>query len=105
MPYIKPYIFKTVAGVRIAIVGFVTPGIPRWEIPAHYKGYEFENIVEAAQRVIPEVRKQADLVVVIMHSGLGRDPDASAGNISKVRGNSRRKLQPWSWLSRCPELT
>ncbi len=78
-PVFKPYIFKTVAGVRIAIVGFVTPGIPRWEIPAHYKGYEFENIVEAAQRVIPEVHKQADLVVVIMHSGLGRDPKSTSG--------------------------
>ena len=79
VPFIKPYIFKTVAGVRIAIVGFVTPGIPRWEIPAHYKGYEFENIVQAAQSVIPEVRKQADLVVVIMHSGLGRDPKGASG--------------------------
>ncbi len=72
--YFQPYIFKNVAGVRVAIVGFVTPGVPRWEIPAHYKGYEFEQIVESARRVIPEVRKQADLVVVIAHSGLGRDP-------------------------------
>jgi len=73
VPYIRPYVIKTIAGVRIAIVGFVTPGVPRWEIPAHYEGYTFEPIVEAAQRVIPEIRKQADLVVVIMHSGLGRD--------------------------------
>jgi len=73
-PYFKPYIMKRVEGVRVAIVGFVTPGIPRWEIPAHYKGYEFEPIVDSAKTVIPEVRKQADLVVVIMHSGLDRDP-------------------------------
>ncbi len=74
VPYIRPYIIKTIAGVRVGIVGFVTPGVPRWEIPAHYKGYTFEPIVDAAKRVIPEVRKQADLVVVIMHSGLDRDP-------------------------------
>ncbi len=74
--YFQPYIFKTVSGVRIAIVGFVTPGVPRWEIPANYKGYQFESIVEAATRVIPEVRKRADLVVVIAHSGLGPDPEA-----------------------------
>jgi 2',3'-cyclic-nucleotide 2'-phosphodiesterase / 3'-nucleotidase len=71
---IRPYIIKNVGSVRIAIVGFVTPGVPRWEIPDHYRGYEFEPIVEAAQRVIPEVHKLADLVVVIMHSGLDRDP-------------------------------
>ncbi len=69
-----PYIIKKVDGVRVGIVGFVTPGVPRWEIPANYHGYEFENIVAAAKRVIPEVRKQADLVVVIAHSGLERDP-------------------------------
>ena len=73
--YIRPYIIKTVAGVRVGIVGFVTPGVPRWEIPEHYRGYKFEPIVEAAQRVIPRVRKQVDLLVVIMHSGLDRDPE------------------------------
>ncbi|MGB0036591.1 MAG: 5'-nucleotidase C-terminal domain-containing protein [Candidatus Acidiferrales bacterium] len=78
VPYIRPFIIKIVKGVRIGIVGFVTPGIPRWEIPAHYKGYEFEQIVDAGKRVIPEVRKQVDLLVVIMHSGLGRNPATGA---------------------------
>jgi 2',3'-cyclic-nucleotide 2'-phosphodiesterase/3'-nucleotidase len=73
--YFRPYIIKTVGGVRVAIVGFVTPGVPRWEVPANYRGYQFEPIVESAQRVIPEVRKQADLVVVLAHSGLGPDPE------------------------------
>ncbi|HEV8385458.1 MAG TPA: 5'-nucleotidase C-terminal domain-containing protein, partial [Candidatus Acidoferrales bacterium] len=69
-----PYIIRNVGGVRVAIVGFVTPGVPRWEIPANYKGYQFELIPDAARRVIPEVRKKADVVVVIAHSGLERDP-------------------------------
>jgi 2',3'-cyclic-nucleotide 2'-phosphodiesterase / 3'-nucleotidase len=72
--FIRPYIIKNVGGVRVGIVGFVTPGVPRWEIPEHYRGYEFEPIVDAAKRVIPLVRKQVDLLVVIMHSGLDRDP-------------------------------
>lgn len=71
--YIQPYIIKKISGIRVGIVGFVTPDVPRWEIPAHYSGYTFEPIVEAAQRVIPEVRAKADLVVVIMHSGLDRN--------------------------------
>jgi 2',3'-cyclic-nucleotide 2'-phosphodiesterase/3'-nucleotidase len=72
--YLAPYIVKEVGSVRVAIVGFTTPGIPRWEMPENYRGYEFEPIVAAAQRVIPLVRPQADLVVAILHSGLGRDP-------------------------------
>jgi 2',3'-cyclic-nucleotide 2'-phosphodiesterase/3'-nucleotidase len=74
VPYFRPYIIKNVKGVRIGIVGFVTPGIPQWEIPAHYKGYQFERIVSAAKRVIPQLRPQVDLLVVIMHSGFVRDP-------------------------------
>lgn len=72
--YIQPYIIKKVSGIRVGIVGFVTPGVPRWEIPAHYAGYTFEPIVDAAKRVIPEVRAKCDLLVVIMHSGLDRNP-------------------------------
>ena len=72
--YIQPYIIKKVSGFRVGIVGFVTPGVPRWEIPAHYAGYTFEPIVDAAKRVIPEVRAKSDLVVVIVHSGLDRNP-------------------------------
>lgn len=72
--YIQPYVIKTISGIRVGIVGFVTPAVPRWEIPAHYAGYDFEPIVDAAKRVIPEVRAKSDLVVVIMHSGLDRNP-------------------------------
>lgn len=70
----EPYIIKEIAGVRVAIVGFVTPAIPHVELPANYRGYEFEPIVDAARRVIPEVRKRADMVVVLAHSGLAPVP-------------------------------
>lgn len=72
--HFQPYIIKELEGVKVGIVGFITPGVPRWEIPAHYRGYSFKQIVETAKRVIPEVRKKVDLLVVIAHSGLERDP-------------------------------
>jgi len=72
--HFEPYIIKRIAGVRVAIVGFTTPVIPQWEIASHYAGYQFETIVQAARRVIPEARKHADIVVVLAHSGLGPDP-------------------------------
>jgi 2',3'-cyclic-nucleotide 2'-phosphodiesterase/3'-nucleotidase len=84
-----PYVIKNMAGVRVGMVGFVTPGVPRWEIPAHYRGYEFEQIVDAARRVIPEVRKKADLVVVIAHSGLGPDPESGqAASADEIAGEN-----------------
>jgi len=73
--YIAPYTILTVDGVRVAIVGFVTPGVLRWELPENYQGYEFRPILDAAKEIIPEARKKSDLLVVIMHSGIDHDPD------------------------------
>jgi len=78
VPYFQPYMIKKVGGVRVGIVGFVTPGVPHWEIPSHYRGYTFEPIVDAARRVIPEVRAKCDVLVVILHSGLDRNPKTGA---------------------------
>jgi len=78
VPYVKPYIIKKIDGVRVGIVGFVTPGVTRWEIPANYRGYTFEPIVETARKIIPEVRAKCDLLVVILHSGLDRNPKTGA---------------------------
>ncbi len=87
--YFRPYIIKNVAGVRVGIVGFITPGVPRWELPENYRGYQFEPIVEAAKRVIPDVRKRVDLVVVIAHSGLGPDPETGqAGPADEIAGEN-----------------
>lgn len=97
--YFAPYIVKEVGSVRVAIVGFTTPGIPRWEMPENYRGYEFEPIVAAAQRVIPLVRPQADLVVAILHSGLGRDPVTG-----RPVGNTPEENVAWDLAEQVPGI-
>lgn len=63
----------TVAGVRILVVGFTTPWIPRWEEPENYQGLRFLDIVDTARTLIPKLKAQthADVVVALLHSGLG----------------------------------
>lgn len=68
-----PYVIRTVAGVRVAILGMVTPAIPNWEVRAHYRGYRFRGLVETARRYVPGLRRRADVVLLLVHSGLGRD--------------------------------
>lgn len=97
--YIPPYIVKEAGRARVAIVGFTTPGIPRWEMPENYQGYAFEPIVEAAQRVIPLVRRQADLVVAIVHSGLGRDPQTG-----RVVGDTPGENAAWDLAEQVPGI-
>ena len=83
---IEPYVIRNLADVRVGIVGFVTPGVPEWELPENYRGYEFEGIVHAARRVIPEVRAKSDLVVVIIHSGFEGQPSALQALAESVPG-------------------
>ena len=74
-PHYKPYIVKEVAGVRVGILGFTTPGVPHWDNPPNYAGLEFREPVAEARKWVPILREQerADVVVVAMHMGLGED--------------------------------
>jgi 2',3'-cyclic-nucleotide 2'-phosphodiesterase/3'-nucleotidase len=75
----EPYVVKTVAGVKIAIVGITTPAIPGWEKPENIGAYRFESPVEALKRNVEYLRahEHPDLIVVAAHSGLGRDLDTN----------------------------
>lgn len=63
----------TVAGLRVALVGFTTPRIPAMTEPGNYAGLRFRDIVAVAREVVPRLREKekADLVVALVHAGLG----------------------------------
>jgi 2',3'-cyclic-nucleotide 2'-phosphodiesterase/3'-nucleotidase len=68
---IQPFILKEVAGIKIAIIGLTTPGMPFWFLPRLMKGMEFQDPVEAARRAIRQARSLgADAVVLAGHMGL-----------------------------------
>ena len=71
----KPYIIKDVSGVKIAIIGLTTPGIPNWDNPPNYAGLEFHEPVAEARKWVTEVRtkEKADVVVIAMHMGIEED--------------------------------
>ena len=70
-----PYVVKTINGVKVAIIGLTTPGVPSWEEPDHYRGYQFESGVTATQRALADLKTthKPDVVIVVAHSGLGSD--------------------------------
>jgi len=70
------YVSKTVAGVKIAVIGVTTPLIPEWESEEHYRGYRFESGVDAVRHTVAELREREhpDIVIVAAHAGLDGDP-------------------------------
>lgn len=71
-PYFEPYKIFERGGMRIAVVGFITPAIPQW-LPKHlWEGMRFDDIIESAKVWIPKIQKleQPDLMIAMLHSGL-----------------------------------
>jgi 2',3'-cyclic-nucleotide 2'-phosphodiesterase/3'-nucleotidase len=75
--YFTPYIVKTVAGVKVGILGLTTKNIPNWEVPATIKGLVFKDTVEEAQKWVKVLKdtEKVDLVVLLAHEGFENDID------------------------------
>ncbi|MBS1825342.1 MAG: 5'-nucleotidase C-terminal domain-containing protein [Acidobacteria bacterium] len=81
-----PYILKTMAGVKVAIIGFTTPAVPTWEKPENYKGLRFLDGVESLTKTVAELqaKHKPDLIVVASHAGLDRDLKTGAVRIGET---------------------
>ncbi|WP_251713171.1 bifunctional metallophosphatase/5'-nucleotidase [Lactococcus ileimucosae] len=60
-------------GVKIAVLGLLTQYIPHWEQPKTIKGLTFKSIVETAKKYLPQLREEADVVIVAYHGGFERN--------------------------------
>jgi 2',3'-cyclic-nucleotide 2'-phosphodiesterase/3'-nucleotidase len=76
----EPYVVKTVAGVRVAVIGVTTVSVPSWEPAENFRGLRFTDAVGAVRRSVAEIRRKgsADVVLVAAHTGIDRDPATSA---------------------------
>ena len=77
------YMVKTVDGIKVAIIGITTPGVPSWEKPENYKGYTFDSGAKAVERAVAELRRgeKPDLTVVAAHAGLESEGQVPGENM------------------------
>ncbi|MCU0460426.1 MAG: bifunctional metallophosphatase/5'-nucleotidase [Bacteroidales bacterium] len=77
-PYFTPFVIIEKNNIRIAVLGLITPAVPTWLPEKLYSGIEFMDMVETAQKWMPEILKQnPDLVVGLFHSGWDRNEGGS----------------------------
>jgi len=71
-PYFQPYTMLYRSGVRIAIIGFITPAIPHWIPEAVWHDMKFEDIKESADKWIAKVKREEnpDFIIGLLHSGM-----------------------------------
>ena len=95
LPYLKPYTMFMRDGVKIAVIGLLTPTIPCWLNEKQYAGLTFENMVVSAKKWVKHVKdvEHADLTIGLFHSGKegglvldNNEEDASARVAREVPG-------------------
>lgn len=70
-PYVKPYLILNREGVKVAVLGMITPAIPNWLTENLWSGLKFENMVTNARKWVKYLQEneKTDVIIGLFHSG------------------------------------
>lgn len=70
-PFVKPYIILERDGVKIAVMGLITPAIPNWLENELWSGLRFDDMLTSARywMGVIKTREKPDVIVGLFHSG------------------------------------
>lgn len=90
-PYFKPYTIIHRDGLKIAVLGMITPAIPNWLPPSIWSGMRFEGMVKTARYWVSYIKQHEhpDLLIGLFHSGTDKSyglhgPDEPIEDASKL---------------------
>ena len=66
----RPYIIKRFGKLKVAIFGLTTKETETTGNPEHIKDLIFEDEVEVAKKLVPMLKKEADVVIALVHMGI-----------------------------------
>lgn len=84
----EPYKLFSLGGVRVAVMGLTTEDTRKMGNPDYMRGLDFRSPVAEAARLVPELRKQADVVIATTHMGHytdGKRGRLAAGDVEMAR--------------------
>ena len=73
----EPYRIFERGGYRIAVMGLTTDDTARMVLPDHIAGVTFRKPADEAAQLVPQLRRQADMVIAATH--MGHYPDGQRG--------------------------
>ncbi len=70
-PMFQPYTVIERQGIKVAVLGMITPHIHAWLPKTLWPNLEFEDMVECAQKWVPIIqqKEQPDLLIGLFHAG------------------------------------
>lgn len=78
--YLSPYKVFVRDGVKVAVLGMITPAIPAWLSENLWKGLRFDPVEESARQWVKTIREREnpDVLIALIHAG--RDWTRTTGN-------------------------
>lgn len=72
-PAFSPYTVIERDGIRVAVLGLTTPGIPNWLPAILWPGLEFQPLVESAIHWTSYIKlhEKPDVLIALLHTGMG----------------------------------
>jgi 2',3'-cyclic-nucleotide 2'-phosphodiesterase / 3'-nucleotidase len=91
-PYFPPYLIIRKNGVKIAILGMITPGIPNWLPRKIWSGIDFQDMILTAKKWVPIIieKEKPDLLIGLFHAGIEYNYDNQ--NANTPRNENAAKL-------------
>lgn len=93
LPYQKPYMVFKRDGVKIAVIGLITPGVPSWLSEELWSGLRFEDAVQSARKWMDVVKKKErpDVIVGLFHTGIN-DRSLTNGSLNDATRDIAREV-------------
>jgi len=86
-PYFRPYTILRRAGVKVAVIGFITAAIPQWIPHQIWSDMRFEGVTESAKRWVEKVKatEHPDYIIGLFHSGMSEGIETELYKENEVR--------------------
>jgi 5'-nucleotidase / UDP-sugar diphosphatase len=96
LPVTPAVILGKPGGPRVAVLGLTTPELTTATHPRNIYGVSVEEPVAAARRLVPGLKAQADLMLVLSHMGIADDRRLAAAvpEVDVIVGGHNHNLYP-----------
>jgi 2',3'-cyclic-nucleotide 2'-phosphodiesterase / 3'-nucleotidase len=82
-PYFEPYTIINIKGIKVAVLGLITPNVPNWLPKKLWEGMEFGDMLPSAALWMKEIqtKHKPEIVVGMFHDGFGEVNELETGEI------------------------
>lgn len=79
----SPYQIFEKEGVKVAVIGMVTPNITRWDA-TNLKDYKVTNPVEETKKVVDKIKDEVDVIIAAVHMSESNEYDVKNSGVEDL---------------------